>query len=250
MRPLILFPPLLFVTACSASADNADTPSGASGARDFAAAGFDAVSLRGPDNVVVKVGGAASVRAVGDQKILDKLEIEVVDGTLRVGRKKKDRMMHWGREDKDSVTVTVTLPALKAASVAGSGNLGVDTISGKSFDGAIAGSGNLSIAVLAVDKADLSIAGSGNARIAGGNANALDVSIAGSGDLDAAALAARTADISIAGSGGVRAGVSDSADISILGSGGVDIIGNAKCAISKMGSGDVRCTPTATAAPE
>jgi len=246
MRRLLLIPPLLVATACSAAADKSETQlSGKNATRDFAASGFDAVSLRGPDNVIVKVGPAASVRAEGDTAILDRLEIEVVDGTLRVGREKRDGFT-WSSE-KGSVTVTVTLPRLRGVSVAGSGDMEVDTVEAESFDGAIAGSGSLRVASLKAAKADLSIAGSGDARIGSGTADSIDVSIAGSGDLDMAGVASKIADISIAGSGGVKAAVSDSADISILGSGDVDIIGNAKCDISKMGSGDVRCGPRAAA---
>lgn len=245
MRLLILIPPLLFATACSASADNGEPLSGVKGSRAFAASGFNAVSLRGPDNVIVKVGGAESVSAVGDQAILDRLEIEVVDGTLRVGRKKKDGMMSWGSSERGSATVTVTLPALKGASIAGSGDMNVDRVETASFDGSIAGSGSLSIGSLAASSVDFSIAGSGDAHVAAGKADSLDISIAGSGDFDAGALAARTADISVAGSGGVKAGVSDAADVSIIGSGDVELFGNARCSVSKIGSGDVRCTPTA-----
>ncbi|RJF93860.1 head GIN domain-containing protein [Sphingomonas cavernae] len=243
MRMLYLLPSLLLVTACSASADDEAPLSGVKGDRAFAASGFDTVSLRGPDNVVVKVGGAESVSAAGDQAILDRLEIEVVDGTLRVGRKKQAGI-HWGG-DKGSATVTVTLPALKGANIAGSGDMSVDKVNSPGFDGSIAGSGSLSIASLAASAVDFSIAGSGDAHIAAGKADSLDVSIAGSGNLDAPALAARTADISVAGSGGVKAAVSDAADISIIGSGDVELFGNAKCSVSKVGSGNVRCTPAA-----
>lgn len=245
MRTFLFVPPLLLASACSASADNGASPSGVKGSRSFAASGFDTVSLRGPDNVIVKVGGRESVSAVGDQAALDRLEIEVVDGTLRVGRKKKDGIISWGHNDRGSATVTITLPALKGANIAGSGDMNVDRVEGASFDGSIAGSGSLDIASLAANAADFSIAGSGNARIGGGTADSLDVAIAGSGNFDATRLAARTADISIAGSGGVKAGVSDVADVSIIGSGDAELFGNAKCKVSKMGSGNVRCTPTA-----
>ncbi|MCJ8158603.1 head GIN domain-containing protein [Sphingomonas sp. LaA6.9] len=245
MRMLFLLPPLLLATACSAEADNGTPLSGVKGSRAFAATGFDSVSLRGPDNVVVKVGGAESVTAAGDQAILDRLEIEVVDGTLRVDRKKKYGMS-WGGE-KGAATVTVTLPMLKGASVAGSGDMDVDRVESPKFDASVAGSGSLNIGSLAASALDLSIAGSGNANIAGGKTEAVDVSIAGSGNFDAPGLTARTADISIAGSGGVKANVSETADVSIIGSGDVELYGNPKCNVSKIGSGDARCMPVQSA---
>ncbi len=246
----LAFPILAFATACSASADNsAGKLSGVSGTRSFDAAGFDSVSLSGPDNVIVQVGKAVSVKAVGDTAILDRLEIEVVDGTLRVGRKRKNGVhFNWGN-DKGAV-VTVTLPVLAGASVAGSGDMDVDRAASPKFKASIAGSGSLKVGALETDRLDVSVAGSGNATFAGGTAGEADVSVAGSGNLDAVGVAARTADISVAGSGGVRAAVSERADVSIVGSGDVDIIGDAQCKVSKIGSGDVRCTPAAPATPK
>jgi hypothetical protein len=212
---------------------------GSAGTRSFAVRGFDRVELRGSDNVVVKVGGAESVTATGPEELLERLEVVVVDGELRVGREKKWRM-GWSA-DRKPVTITVTLPRIRGASVAGSGDMQVDRVQATSFDGAIAGSGNLAIGGLQAEAASLSIAGSGGASVVG-QARSIDVSIAGSGDLSAQGLKAERAKISIAGSGNVRAQVSGEADVSIMGSGDVDLVGNARCKISKMGSGTVRCS--------
>ena len=239
----LAFPILAFASACSASAD--DSPgklSGVSGTRSFDAAGFDSVSLRGPDNVIVQVGKAASVKAVGDTAILDRLEIEVVDGTLRVGRKRNNGInFNWG--NNKGAVVTVTLPVLAGASVAGAGDMDVDRATSPEFKASIAGSGSLKVAALKTDRLKVSVAGSGDATFASGTAGEADISLAGAGDIDAGAVAARTATISVAGSGDVKAGVSEQAAVSIVGSGDVDIIGGAQCKISKTGSGDVRCTP-------
>jgi DUF4097 and DUF4098 domain-containing protein YvlB len=212
---------------------------GPPGSRSFAAKGFDRVSLRGSDNVVVRVGSAESVTATGPEDVLEKLKIEVVNGELRIGREKSGWNMGWS-SDRGSTTITVTVPSLRGASVAGSGDMQVDTVSAPSFDGSIAGSGNLAIASLTADAASLDIAGSGDVSVAG-QTKSLDISIAGSGNLSAANLRAERAKIKIAGSGDVRAHVSGEADVSIVGSGDVTLAGNPRCRTSKMGSGDVRC---------
>lgn len=238
MRGLLAIVPASLLAACAASGNAQEARlSGVEGSRSFNVSGFERVSLRGSDNVVVKVGPAASVTAKGDTAILDRLEIEVVNGELRVGREEGFR---W-RGDQGSALVTVTLPRLTAASVAGSGDMDVDRAEASSFDAAIAGSGNLRIASLTADAAEISIAGSGNATIDAGRGKSLDVSIAGSGNADAAGFRSERADISIAGSGNARAAVDGEADISIIGSGDAEIIGNARCQVSKMGSGDARC---------
>jgi hypothetical protein len=221
--------------ACGAvRAENA----GSNGSRSFGVRGFDRVSLRGSDNVVVRVGNAESVTATGPEKILEKLKVEVIDGELRVGREKSSWNMEWG--DHDPVVVTVTVPKLRGASVAGSGDMKVDRVQTASFTGSVAGSGNLAIGTLQADAASLNIAGSGDASVTG-EAKSLDISIAGSGDLDAKGLKAEHAKISIAGSGDVSAQVTGDADVSIIGSGGVDLSGSPRCKISKVGSGDVKC---------
>lgn len=235
MARLMMLAAVAMLGACgTVRAENA----GPSGTRSFALHGFDRVSLRGSDNVVVKVGGAESVNATGPQNILDKLKIEVVDGELRIGREKNSWNISWGKHDP--VIVTVTLPQMRAASVAGSGDMKVDRIQTAAFSGSIAGSGNLAIDALQADSAKLDIAGSGDAAVAG-EAKSLEASIAGSGDLDAKGLKAASARISIAGSGDVSAQVTGDADVSIVGSGDVVLTGNPRCRISRMGSGDVKC---------
>lgn len=211
-------------------------PSGSGGTRSFQVADFTGVSLRGADDVEVRTGNDFAVTAEGDSALLDRLEIRKDGNTLRVGRKDGDWKWGGGKGAK----VTVTMPRLVSADVAGSGNMTVDRAEGD-FDGAIAGSGNLSIAQLRGGKADLSVAGSGDLKVAAGEASEIDLSIAGSGDIDAPGMRAARGDLSIAGSGNIRAQITGEADISIVGSGNVDLTGGAKCSVSKMGSGEARC---------
>lgn len=229
--------------ACSFGwADDDDKGSGvaASGtgdSRSYAVAGFDAIDLRGSDDVDVRVGAGFSVRAQGPSNELDRLRIERVGDTLKVGRRNGTR---FGWSKGGHVKVSVTLPRLAGAGIAGSGSMAIDRVEGAKFDGEIAGSGDLTVAALQVERAQLSIAGSGSIR-ASGNAGTLDVDIAGSGDVDAPGLRARSAKVSIAGSGDVTAAVAGDARIDLMGSGDVDLGPQARCTTSKMGSGTVRC---------
>jgi len=242
MRAIVLTA-LLAVTACSS---NSVRDSGITGSRSFDAAGFDAVSLEGPDSVIVRTGGAASVTATGDTAVLDRLTVEVVNGILRIGREKSRLGMNWG--SGSSATITVTLPAIKAASVAGSGDLSVDTVAVPAFEASVAGSGTLTVAALKTDSVTVSLAGSGDATLAGTTRTA-KYSVAASGDVHAGDLVATDADVSLAGSGGVTAGATGHANVSIVGSGDVKILGGATCSVTRIGSGDVRCAPAAGAAP-
>lgn len=245
MRAILLLPALLLtaapLAACSVDGDDGGPGASAAGtgtARTFAVAGFTGVALRGSDDVDVRVGPAFSVRAEGPSAELDKLKIERVGDTLRVGRKPNSGFS-WGGQHR-SVKVFVTMPRIAAAQIAGSGNLAIDRVTGGDFDGDSAGSGNLSIALLTVPHAKLSIAGSGDIA-AKGAVDRLTVDVAGSGNVAANGLKARGATVSVAGSGNVRAEVVGSAAVSIVGSGDVDLGRGAKCATTKIGSGEVHC---------
>lgn len=246
MRTLIALAllPLMATGACHASwekdgKDGHDSvkPSGVTAKRTYDAKDFTKVDLRGPDDIEVKNGTQFAVVAEGDTAVLEQLEIQVVDGTLKVGR--KNRNFSFSHDDR-GVKVHVTLPTLNAASVSGSGNMTVDKAEGD-FKGAISGSGNLDIAALAATDADLSVAGSGDMSV-GGNAGRLNASIAGSGDIDAGKLTATGASISIVGSGSMRGVVKGGASVSIAGSGDVDLTGGAKCSVSAVGSGEAHCS--------
>ena len=249
MRALLLLTSALALAACNRGGahDGRDgddfTPSGKNGARAFQVAGFDKIALRGPHDVVVTVGGAASVRAEGDTAMLERMEITVEGGELVIGSKRRNSWSWGGSRDRPKVVVHVTVPALAAASIEGSGDIKIDKVEGERFGGAIGGSGDLSVGSVRVRDADFSIAGSGGINVKG-SAERADISIAGSGDVDAGELQSKTAKVSVMGSGDVRANASDSATVSVMGSGDVTMTGTAKCTVSKMGSGDVHC-PTA-----
>jgi hypothetical protein len=232
------------LAACSFHSGGSDSKPGVAGSgtgttRSFAIADFTGVELRGSDDVDVRVGTGFSVRAEGPSEELDKLKIEKVGGTLRVGRI-DGNSFHWGGGDHDKVKVYVTMPRIAEASIAGSGDMTVDRAEGQSFTGDSAGSGDLDVAAINVETGKFSIAGSGDMTLKG-SAKKLTIDIAGSGGVDAPGLTAQGADVSIAGSGSVRADVKGSAAVSVMGSGDVDLGPGAKCATSKMGSGDVKC---------
>lgn len=239
---LIALIAILPVAACSYAADHDSKPgiagSGSGSTRSFAVADFTNVDLRGSDNVDVRVGTGFSVRAEGPSAELDKLKIEKVGDTLKVGRI-EGNSFHWGGDHK-GVTVFVTMPRIAEANIAGSGDMSVDRVDGQSFTGNSAGSGDLEVAALNVQAGDFSIAGSGNIK-AKGSAKHLKLAIAGSGDIDAGGVKAEGAEVSVAGSGGIRADVTGPANVSVVGSGDVDLGSGAKCTTSKMGSGDVHC---------
>jgi hypothetical protein len=231
---------LLPLAACSGTARSEGTPpSGAGGNRTFAINGFTSVDAAGPDDVDVRVGSGFSVRAEGDPKVLDKLEIVREGDTLKV-RRKNHSGFSWGNNDHGA-KVYITMPRMTAASATGSGDMTVDHIDGEKFQGALTGSGSLSVGSLGVQSLALSVTGSGDLTTAG-TAKTGSFSITGSGDIQAPKLSLGNANVSVMGSGGLTAAVSGPAVVNVMGSGDVTLTGGAKCTTSKMGSGDVSCS--------
>lgn len=233
---------MIALAACSATnAQENEESGGPAVQRTYALTGFDAVGSGGSQDVIVTVGGQHSVRAEGDADVLDRLDIKVEDGTLKIGHKKgSDWSFGWGK-DRPRTRIFVTMPAIRSAAVAGSGDMKIDRVQGDSFKASVAGSGDIEIAQMQVGEAKFSIAGSGDIKAAG-TAERSSASIAGSGDIDIGGVQVRTASASIAGSGDIRIHASETADISIVGSGNVDVAGSARCTVSKRGSGEVRCS--------
>ena len=223
--------------ACSVDAQpNQAQARGEQGQRVFEVGDFRAVTLLGPHDVNVAVGGAPSVRAEGDTAALDGLDIRVEDGALRVGTQ---RGWSW-RGPGGRVIVHVTVPALEGATLTGSGDLTIDRVEADRFSASVTGSGDLEIGALRARQAGFSITGSGGIAADGG-AEEAEISITGSGDADLESFEVRRAGVRVMGSGDISLRARDSVSGSILGSGDVTVRGGASCSVSRMGSGSVRC---------
>lgn len=238
MRIIALALPALMLAACG-HAEGSASESSAITTKQFALTDFDQVALRGSDDVDVIVGKGFSVSATGPQSVIDRLEIVVEGGVLKVGRK-KDSAWHMNWSDKGHAKITVTMPAIRGAKLAGSGDMKVDRAEADAFGASVAGSGNLKIGAVQAKTVDLNVAGSGNLDISGQTTSA-SLSSAGSGEIIARGLKAETADVSVAGSGNASVQATASASVSVVGSGNVEVSGTDKCKISKLGSGDVTC---------
>ncbi len=241
MRAAILALPALMLASSCGLGEDKSADSTASTTRNFALSGFDKVSLRGSDNVSVITGKDFSIVATGPESELEMLEIEVDDGVLKIGRKSRSSWyIGWSRKMADDVRITVTMPSIRGASLAGSGDLTVDTAATDTFKASLAGSGDLKIRMLKAQSADLSLAGSGDIDVSG-TVGTIEVSGAGSGDVTAGGLVAETAKVALAGSGNITARVTGSASVSVMGSGDVTIMGTDKCKTSRIGSGNISC---------
>lgn len=207
--------------------------------RAYPVAAFDKIEVMGPYDVTVTTGGQPGAQASGRERDIERMVVEVVDGTLRIHpQKSKGLGIRFSRGE--TVRLNVTAPSLSSAEIAGSGEISVDKVSGDSFESGIAGSGDIRVGQVAVKQLKAAIAGSGHFKAAG-RAETAEYEIAGSGEIEAGDVVANAAKVSIAGSGDVQANATGTADVDIGGSGNVRVTGGAKCNVSKAGSGDVQC---------
>lgn len=200
---------------------------------DTANAAPTGVTLAGPDEMVVTTGDAFSVTAEGDAEVTDRLRYEIDGDTLKIYRDDDN----WSGNEK--ATVRVTMTSVNALTIAGSGTIQSDTLSGDA-EVNIAGSGTARAARIDAEKLAVSFAGSGRFEGAG-TAQSLSLDIAGSGTADMAELKVGEADIDIAGSGDAAFASDGEVKANIVGSGRVRVSGSATCNVDAVGSGSLVC---------
>ena len=201
----------------------------------YEATDFDAVSVIGPQDVIIVVADEFKVTASGDPGALAQFEAVVEDGSLVIRPREGVTF-----DDLDDVTFTVAMPTISRVDVEGSGDVTVDGVAGPRFSGAVSGSGTLAIAMLEAEEVELAVTGSGDLDAAG-TARAVAIQVTGSGEIHAAGLTGASANVAIEGSGDVDLSVLEQAAVAITGSGEVDISGPAVCTVTGVGSGEVRC---------
>jgi hypothetical protein len=191
---------------------------------------FDAIRLEGSIDAAVKVGPSASVAVTIDENLQPLVQTRL-DGTTLVV---KVEDASWSGEGK----VTITLPALRAFAIDGSGDAVIEGGSGD-LKLAISGSGDLRWSGQAT-RLDASIAGSGDMKL-GGEAESVHFSIAGSGDIAAGPLKARNAEVGVSGSGNVELTMTGGTlSASVAGSGDVTWHGEARVERAAVaGSGSI-----------
>ena len=210
--------------------------------RNFTVGQFDRIEVSGPYQVDVRTGSAPSVSATGGEKLIERMVVEVRDGSLRIHPRKEEGRMNiqWG--NRGHVEVHVTVPSLRGAEIAGSGDVRIDRVQADSFEAAIRGSGDIQIETVQAKSLAASVSGSGDIRAASGTAENVDLRIGGSGDINTQGVTAQSAAATIMGSGNINARATDTATVRIMGSGDVEISGGAKCTVENKGAGSFRCS--------
>lgn len=236
-RNLLFAAPLLLSLALApVQADAATSGSGRSATETRAVAEFQAISLSGSMDAVVRQGGQL-LQVQADDNLLALLETSVE--TTRHGA---TLVVRWKRGEniytRSKVLLTITVPKLSALVTSGSGDFLLDSYTTPALLVSLAGSGDAKLNGLSTEDLSVRIAGSGD--VSGkGSATKLSVNIAGSGDVRLADLRADDVDVQIAGSGDALVHAQKTINVRIAGSGDVTFVGNAAMKSKVAGSGSV-----------
>ena len=163
-------------------------------------AGFNAIEVGGGVDLVLRKGDTFAVDVVASEDVAARIVTEVVDKTLRIGR--KSNFFHWG----DGGTVYVTMPAL--ASLDASGGSDVKT-EGRfaSDDLRLVASGGSDLTI-DVEAGVLSVQASGGSDVRlSGSARSARVQSSGGSDLNASGLTADEAEVNSSGGSDLAIGV-------------------------------------------
>src|SRR5438270_2460405 len=148
----------MVAAASTAGCGHARGEEGPATSRNYQVGNFDQVEVAGPYDVQVRTGVASSVSARGSQPTIEHLVVEVRGNRLVIHPEEHHGLFSFGWSRHGNAEVTVTVPQLHAATIAGSGDIHVDQVKGDLFDGQIAGSGDLTLGAIDVQQLKLSIA--------------------------------------------------------------------------------------------
>jgi hypothetical protein len=203
--------------------------------RDFPISGVSEISLMGSGRVYVEIGEKESLTIKGDDNILDILDIDVRGSDLELGKLK--RRNAWINPTQP-IEYRVTVTAVSALSVSGSGKIYLDDLKTETLELSISGSGDMILGPVVAKEVDVAISGSGNITVKG-STDDFSATISGSGDINAKKLKSEYANCRINGSGEINISVSERLEAAIYGSGDINYWGDPDTKLKESGSGDI-----------
>lgn len=205
-----------------------------------AVAGFEAISVSGGMDVLVRQGAKEALELQIDDQLVTLIETRVVDGpkgrTLEIGFKRGTSI----RSRSTKTRVTVDVLKLQSLDVRGGGVVRVEGLSSPRLDINVVGSGDLRLSQLQCGAIQIKATGSGDVR-ASGRTRSLQLSMTGSNDVDTRELQAEEVVLKMSGSGDAVVAASKSLDVKLLGSGSAKYLGDpAQLSLSSAGSGTIK----------
>jgi hypothetical protein len=160
---------------------------------------FKSISVRGPISVTVEAGRTQSLTVRGNDRFVQGLASEVVNGELRVHM--RDKNVSTNKMDQ---RIIITMPELRAFSAEGAGEIKLDNIRGERLDVNYRGAGSMGIT---------------------GRVKSFRMKAEGVGEVNTKALIANDVDIDFQGIGDVQIYAKDKLDVAVQGMGSVKYFG-------------------------
>ena len=206
--------------------------------RSFSIPDFQRIRVMGPFRVEVVADRMTTVRAKGSADALDRVRLDVQGQTLLV---RLDRANFGGAEDKGApATLTIRAPALREATLAGSGSLSLTGMKGLRVAVVVEGSGSLSAMGIQADNLDVGVVGTGTVTVAGKAKNATIIS-RGAGSIVGNTLLVDDLTVTWESAGDARLAAVRTAKVTSMGTGNVVVSGRPACTVSNSGNGQVTC---------
>jgi hypothetical protein len=206
--------------------------------RTFSVPDFQRIRVVGPFRVEVIADRLTTARAKGSADALDRVRLDVQGQTLFV---RLDRTNFGGAEDKGPpAVITIRAPALREATLAGSGALSLTGMKGLRVAVVVEGSGSLSAKNIQADRLDVGVVGTGTVTLAG-KAKTATITGRGAGSVIASALLVDDLAVTWESAGDAALAATRAAKVTSTGTGNVVVSGRPACTVNNGGNGQVTC---------
>ncbi len=206
--------------------------------RTYSVPDFQRIHVAGPFRVEVIADRMTTARAKGSTDALDRVRLDVQGQTLFV---RLDRSNFGGSDDKGPpALITLHAPALREATLAGSGSLSLSGMKGLRVAVVVEGSGSLTAANVQADRMDIGVIGTGRLTLSG-KAKSATLTGRGAGSVNGGALIVDDLSVTWESAGDAALGATRTAKITSTGTGNVTVSGHPACTVTNGGNGQVTC---------
>ncbi|MBA3450615.1 MAG: DUF2807 domain-containing protein [Chloroflexia bacterium] len=195
---------------------------------------FEAVSLQGVGTLLITQGDAESLSIQAEPRVLNRIETEVIDGTLFI---RPDRSF----STRDPIVYSLTVDNLAALELSGAGEVEIPRLDTAQLRLLASGAGMVTIDELTADL--LEVEASGNVALTiGGTVDSQSISVSGAGTYDATNLASRLTAVTVDSAAQAIVQVSERLEATASGASSVAYIGDPEVSESTSGVGSVTKT--------
>jgi hypothetical protein len=197
---------------------------------------FQDVALYIAADVYITEGSEFAIEVRAQKEIVQILQTDVAGPALAIKYPSGSNV-----RSSEPVSVYITLPAVHALSINGSGTINAPKpLHAEQLKLKVDGSGDIQLSYISATDVLANVNGSGSIKVKKGDAQTAAVQVNGSGSMESRGLRVANAAVQIAGSGNAALQVSGQLSIAIDGSGTVSYGGDAQVSSQVNGSGSVQ----------